>query len=209
MLPVMLNVKDKDVVIFGGGEVAERRVSKLLNADANVKVVSREFTDTLMKIRSDRLRLVEVEVEEGSISDHLKGADFVLIATDDSDLNDKIEEGCRNLGILVNRADKVSDFVIPATLDLEGISISISTEGKSPAISKMIKRRIKKLITKEDILLIELEEFLKARLKQKIKDQKRRKEILREITNRPEIVKSLKENDIGKAKELVEDYLEE
>ncbi|NOZ58909.1 MAG: NAD(P)-dependent oxidoreductase, partial [Euryarchaeota archaeon] len=39
MLPVMLNLENRRVVVFGGGRVAERRVAKLLRAGARVRVV--------------------------------------------------------------------------------------------------------------------------------------------------------------------------
>ncbi|MFQ5976189.1 MAG: bifunctional precorrin-2 dehydrogenase/sirohydrochlorin ferrochelatase [Candidatus Hydrothermarchaeales archaeon] len=209
MLPVMLNLKGKKAVVFGGGKVSERRTLKLLNSGAHVKVISKDFTDKLKRAKSEKLELITAEIEKDSVKDFLKGADLILIATSDGHLNDRIEEESHKLGLLVNRADKVSDFVIPAVLDLEGISIAISTKGKSPAVTKAIKRRIKKLITKEDILLVELEEFLKEDLKEKIDDQRKRKEILKEIITKPEIIECLKYDDLNKAKTLVTKYLED
>ena len=210
MLPIILDIKDKKTVVFGGGEVAERRTMKILSSGAHVKIISNGFTDNLKKMRSENLELKKTEIEKNSIKEYLKDADLVLIATDDSKLNDMIEEESHNQGLLVNRCDKVSDFIIPATLETGGISIAISTSGKSPALTKVLKKRIKKLITREDILLLELEESIRQDLKTKIKDQRKRKKILKEIITNPEIIESLKEdNNIDKAKILITKYLED
>ncbi len=209
MLPVMLNLKEKKAIVFGGGEVSERRTMKLLSSGAKVTVVSMDFTDKLEGITSENLELIHSKIKNENVKDYLKDADLVLIATNDGELNDRIEEESHKRGLLVNRSDKVSDFIMPAVLDTGEISIAISTRGKSPAVAKAIKRRIKKLITKEDVLLIELEEFLKQGLKDKIRDQKQRKAFLREIIIKPEIIQCLKDNNIDKAKALVTEYLED
>ncbi len=209
MLPVMLNLKGKKAIVFGGGEVSERRTMKLLSSGAKVTVVSMDFTDKLEGITSENLELIHSKIKNENVKDYLKDADLVLVATSDGELNDRIEEESHKRGLLVNRSDKVSDFIMPAVLDTGEISIAVSTRGKSPAVAKAIKGRIKKLITKEDILLVELEEFLKEDLKEKIDDQRKRKEILREIITKPEIIECLKDDDLNKAKTLVTKYLED
>lgn len=209
MLPVMLNLKGKKAIVFGGGEVSERRTMKLLSSGAKVTVISRDFTDKLGGITSENLELIHSKIKNENVKDYLKDADLVLIATSDSELNDRIEEESHTRGLLVNRSDKVSDFIMPAVLDTGDVSIAVSTRGKNPAVAKAIKRRIKKLITKEDVLLIELEDFLKHGLKDKIRDQKQRKAFLREIIIKPEIIHCLKANNIDKAKTLVTKYLED
>lgn len=200
MLPVMLDIKNKSVVVFGGGRVAERRVVKLLASKARVKVVSKKFTKNLRKMKAGNLKLIKKEINEGNIKDYIADSDIVLIATNDIELNDLIEEKSKEDRKLVNRADKVSDFIIPASLEIGDITIAISTKGKSPAVSKAIKNRIKKIIDKEDVLSMELQEFLREELKTQIKDQERRKRILRGVINRPEILRLIRKGDIEGAK---------
>jgi len=209
MFPVMLNLTGKNAIIFGGGEVSERRAMKLLNSGAKVTVISIDFTDKLEKITSENLKLIHSKIKNENVKDYLKNADLVLIATSDNELNNRIEEESHKRGLFVNRSDKISDFIMPAVLDTGDVSIAISTRGKSPAVAKAIKKRIKKLITKEDVLLIELEDFLKHGLKDKIRDQKQRKAFLREIIIKPEIIQCLKDHNIDKAKVLATKYLED
>lgn len=201
MFPVVLNLKGKRALVFGGGKVAERRAIKLLKAGAKVTVVSMDFTDALKKLKTPSLKLVEKEVKSGR--KFIKNADVVLIATDDKKLNDRLEKECEECGKIVNRADRAAGFIIPATIEAGDVIISISTKGKSPAVTKAIKTRIKKTLAKEDVLLIELQEFARRELKAKIKNQEERKRILRELINRSDIIEYLKKGNAERGREEV------
>jgi precorrin-2 dehydrogenase/sirohydrochlorin ferrochelatase len=207
MFPVFLNLAGKRVVVFGGGKVAERRIVKLIKSGATVKAVGEKFTSTLKKMSADvaELELVQVHLDRSNIREFLKNGDLVLVATDNKDLNNIIEKESKTLGKMVNRADRLADFSIPATLELGNATIAISTEGKSPAVSKMIKGRVKRAITKEDILQIELQEFAREKLKSCVAEQKERKRILRDIMNSPELLQLLKKGEIEKAKKEVKE----
>ncbi len=54
MFHIVLNLREKKAVVFGGGTVAERRVVKLIISGAQVKVVSQEFTNSLKKLESEK-----------------------------------------------------------------------------------------------------------------------------------------------------------
>jgi precorrin-2 dehydrogenase len=204
MLPVILNLKGKTVVVFGGGKVAERRILKFLDAGARVTAISKEFTGKIDKFDNQNLKRIKKEVDLKNAAGYVDMADVVAIATNDENLNNGIEILSKTLGKPVNRADAVSDFIIPATLKIGDVMIAISTTGKSPAVAKILKNRIKKVVTPEDVLLIELEEFAREKLKGKIRNQEERKRILREIINRPDITICLKKGDIKRAKEILE-----
>ncbi len=104
---------------------------------------------------------------------------------------------------MVNRADKLADFSIPATLELGGATIAISTRGRSPAVAKLIKGRVRRAISEEDILQVEVQELARERLKRHVPDQKKRKSILKDILNSPELLQLLNKGEIEKAKEEV------
>ncbi len=201
MFPVLLKSNGWKVAVFGGGKVAERRVVKLLKAGMQVDVFSREFTQGLIKNRSPNLRLYTRDLKEGRVE--LSAYDLVLIATDDARLNDEIEAQAKAQGKLVNRADKVADFIIPATIEMDDVTISISTAGKSPAMAKEIKKRLKKALTNEDLLFLELQEYARAMLKEKVKNQDRRRAFLREIMRDFEVINLVGKGEMEKAREAV------
>lgn len=202
MFPVLLDLKGKRAVVFGGGKTANRRVMKLLKAGARVTVVSRDFSPGLERFKGDDLKLVKREIKEGRR--FIENSDIVLIATDDHTLNDRLEKEARILGRMVNRADRPSDFIIPATLETGDVTVSISTGGKSPAVAKNIKKRIKMVLSKDDLYLIELEEFAREKLKKTIKNQSKREKFLRELINRSDIIEKIRSEDMEDAKRIVE-----
>ncbi len=204
----MLNLRDRRVVVFGGGKVAERRVAKLLSAGARVKVVSKSFTRTIKKLEGQNLTLIKAELSEANIAQHLRDALLVFAATDDAELNETIANLARREGKLVNRADGVADFVVPASFEVGDVIIAVSTHGKSPATAKIIKRRIKKAVTQEDILLVELQEFLREALKRRIPSQAERSRMLKAIAHDEKILEMLRRGNLEGAKALGLKYLE-
>lgn len=207
MFPVLLNLDSKRVVIFGGGEVATRRSAKFLRSGAKVQVISREFNKGLKDLKGD-IELVEDHITDEKIDEHLKGAFFVVAATDDGDLNARIEEEGRRKGILVNRADSPSDVLLPAVIDEGSIIISIATSGKSPALAKAIKKRIKKILTPEDIVQLELQEYLRAMLKNMELEQKERENILKEVMFMPEILEHIRKGELSRAREAARRFVD-
>jgi precorrin-2 dehydrogenase/sirohydrochlorin ferrochelatase len=202
LFPVLLDIKGKNAVVFGGGKTAKRRVMKLLKAGAVVTVISRDFAPGLEELGDKNLNLVREEVKNGG--GHIKKSDIVLIATDDTELNDTLESEARALKRIVNRADKTSDFIIPATLDAGDVTVSISTGGKSPAVAKNIKKRIKRMLSADDLYLIEIEEFAREKLKETVESQQDRERFLRELINRSDIIEKLRAGDSEGAKKTVE-----
>jgi len=194
-LPLMLNLKGKEVVIFGGGEVGERKAA-LFCDHAIVTVVSREFTPRLEKLSEKRkLRLIKVkDVTEKEISQHLKNAFIAIPATNDTELNETIAKLASRDGILLNRVDDLGDIIVPSVIERGDIVIGISTFGKSPALSRYMRERIEELITPEFVLMAKLQNELREALKSQVNDQKKRKEILFNVINDDDVWAALKES---------------
>ncbi len=187
-LPLMLDLAGKEVVIFGGGEVGERKASLFCDY-ARVVVISRDFTSLLGQL-SERKKIKAIKVEdlnEKEILQYMKNAFIIIPATNDALLNEKIASLADRRGILVNRVDDLGDIIIPSVIRRGDIVIGISTLGQSPAISKYIRKRIEEVITPEFAQMSRLQNDLRKILKSKVEDQKRRKEILWSIINDKEV----------------------
>ncbi len=197
MLPVVLNLRGRQVVVFGGGRVAERRVAKLLQAGARVRVVSMSFTGALRRLASgaEGLTLVRARVVPEEVEEHVGDALLVFAATSDGRLNDAIVEECRRLGKLVNRADGVADFVMPASFNVGDVVVAVATGGRSPEVAKMIKRRLMKAVAQEDILLVELQERLRGELRRLVPSPEARRRVLRKVARDQEVLQMLRSGD--------------
>ena len=95
-LPLMLDLNEKEIVIFGGGEVGERKAS-LFYEHARVTVISKEFTSGLNRFYElNKIKLIKVkDVSEKDISSFLKNAFIVIPATNDTILNENIAKIAR------------------------------------------------------------------------------------------------------------------
>lgn len=124
-------------MIVGGGEVANRKARKLLQARARVVVISPEVRPELASMA------VEVRRRPYAEGD-LKGAFLVFAATDLREVNAAVVREARERGIPVNVADEPSegDFAVPSTLRRGQLQVAVSTGGASPTLARRIRREL-------------------------------------------------------------------
>lgn len=137
--PFMIEISGKQCLVAGGGRLALHKVSILLNFGVRIKVVGEEICPELWDL--GELQIIQREFEEGDIV----GADFVVAATDDAALNERIADLCRQKDILVNAVDQkeACSFIFPALIQEKNLLISVSTGGNSPAAAAYVKRKLK------------------------------------------------------------------
>jgi len=194
-LPLMLDLNEKEIVIFGGGEVGERKAT-LFYEHAKVTVISKEFTPGLNRFfELKRIKLIKAkDISEKDISSYLKKAFIVIPATNDTILNENIAKIARNEGKFVNRVDEIGDIIVPSVIRRGDIVIGISTVGQSPALSKYIRQKIEEVITPEFAQMSRLQNEIRKILRSSVHDQKKRKEILWNIINDKDIWKGFLES---------------
>ena len=183
-LPLMLDLTGKEVVIFGGGKVGERKATFFSDSSC-VTIISREFTPELDQLSEKRnIKLIKVEdLTDNEILRYIKNAFIVIPATSDAILNDNIASVAERGGKLVNRVDDMGDVIVPSVIRQGDIVIGISTSGNSPALSKFIRQRLEEVITPEFSQMAQLQNEFREMLKSQVKDQLERSEILWNIIN--------------------------
>ena len=140
--PLFVNLGDKKIIVFGGGNIAFRRVSVLLNFGCQITVVSPEFIDGLIRLnkKTDNLFLVSESFEDWEKINSEKLSEFfiVLAATDKMEVNEIIASSARAAGALVNVCDNAlnCDFYFPAIVQNEDLVIGIFGDGKRHGIVK-------------------------------------------------------------------------
>src|SRR5512135_3514464 len=137
--PVNLDLKNKPCVVVGAGSVAQRKVKRLLACGARVSVISPQAVAALGRLSDQgKIRLVDRKVRCGD----LRGAALVIAASCDRSANALASSFCRKNNILVNVVDSPSEcnFILPSIMKKGNLSISVSTGGLSPALSKKIRR---------------------------------------------------------------------
>ncbi|WP_078546812.1 precorrin-2 dehydrogenase/sirohydrochlorin ferrochelatase family protein [Litchfieldia alkalitelluris] len=142
MLPIMLEIEGKPCVVIGGGKIALRKVKLLLDAKAEVTVVSPVVCEEIKQLSlENQVDVLEREVEKTDYLDKF----LTIAATDSIELNKKIAANIPN-NQLINVVNKheLGNFHIPASFARGKLNISISTSGASPHLAKKIKQDLMK-----------------------------------------------------------------
>lgn len=172
-LPLQLDLSERQVLIFGGGGVGERK-ARLFSRSARVIVVSRDFTPSLRQMESDgALTLICSDLSlPQDFEKYLEGAFIAIPATSDQVLNRKIEQAAHARGILVNRVDGVGDVVVPSLIRKGPITIAIFTQ--SPALSKHLRLRLEEELAEDYEAMARLLSEIRRELKGSVPEQRER-----------------------------------
>jgi precorrin-2 dehydrogenase/sirohydrochlorin ferrochelatase len=137
---MMVHIKDKPIVVVGGGKVATRKLESLLDAEANVTVISPEITGELKAwVDSQKLSWKQKRFEPEDVQE----AFMIIAATDHTEVNLNVHKVAKPYQ-LINIADRpeLSNFIVPSTLQRGKLLISVSTSGASPGLSRKIKQEL-------------------------------------------------------------------
>ncbi|WP_254545854.1 precorrin-2 dehydrogenase/sirohydrochlorin ferrochelatase family protein [Halomarina pelagica] len=162
MIPLLHDFTGRRVLVFGGGRVGARR-ARTFAREAEVVVVSPAFVgDGDGEREGDEpgdergygdatlVRAAPAPDDVPAWFDRVAPA-LVVAATDDPSLNDAIAAEARARGVLVNRADRaggrdLGGVAIPATVRDDPVVVAVSTGGRSPALSRVLRERIEREI---------------------------------------------------------------
>ncbi|MDD4127842.1 MAG: bifunctional precorrin-2 dehydrogenase/sirohydrochlorin ferrochelatase [Methanomicrobium sp.] len=193
MIPLFHDLNGKKVVIFGGGEVGFRKAS-FFYPEADVSVVSKAFVEEFNTINITAIKKDLNEADDSYLNDIIKGSLIVVAATSSRDLNDRIGILAKNAGVFFNNADgKAGDIIIPSVVFGKNFLIAVSTCGKSPAMSRYIRKNLEKNLPNLDEM-IALQNEIRELIKEKVSIQKDRNKILRDIIDDEAVWEKLKEN---------------
>jgi siroheme synthase-like protein len=151
----LIGLQERQAVVVGGGSIAARKAGSLLEAGAQITVISPAVVPELRSLAEKGLiRLLERAYQAGDLA----GAFLAFAATDDPEVNQAVwEEGNRS-GCLVNAVDDPahSNFIMPAVVRRGDMAIAISTGGASPALARRLREWLDTLISPEYGELVEL-----------------------------------------------------
>lgn len=199
---VSMNLRDKKCLVIGGGKVAQRKITGLLQCNAIVVVVSPKITETIEQLAANGKITYYQRVYS---SEDLTDAYLVISATDNSEVNSQVAKACQQKGILVNVADEPSlcSFFVNSVIRRGDLTISISTNGKSPLLASTLKKDLEDQFGDEYKAFLEIMGEVREEVLAKCDNPIRRKEIFNIIFFELNILQLLKDGDISLAKERV------
>ncbi len=148
-LPLYVDMKGKEVLIFGGGKIAKRRINTMYDFEASVTVVAPSVLPEIKELEG--VVIVEKPYTPGMIRKLGESgiAPFiVLAATNDKAVNEEIYKESKALGIAVNNASnqKQCDFMFPAVIRKGDMVIGVTSGGRdhkgTAKMAKMLREDI-------------------------------------------------------------------
>lgn len=141
--PLNMELGGRSCVVVGGGRVAQRKTATLLLAGACVTVIAPQLTAQLAALAAaDTLRWLPHPYVQGCLG--ALQPFLVFCTTDDSLINRQAAAEAKSLGALVNAAEQpeLSDFTVPASVRRGDVLFTVSTDGKSPALSRLLRQQL-------------------------------------------------------------------
>lgn len=191
--PISINLAHKKCLVIGGGKVSLRKTKQLLKYNADVTIISKTILEDFKTLN------VNIILQEFKPS-YLQDVFLVVCATNDIKLNQQILDICNSRNILCNSATNNLDngYIFSAIAEQDSITVSVTTNGESPYISKLIKDDIQdEILSKYGKALEVSKEWRKYLLEHELDHNIRKK-----------IVKNLIEYTLLKGKPSVEKALQ-
>ena len=216
LLIVDLNLKGKLVIVVGGGQEGLKKINSLLTQDCKILLISDKTNSQISSyVKQKKITFKKIKLKDASFLSKYKPI-LVMAATDDKRLNRKIVEKAKKMRCYAYASDdpEVSDFSHPSVINIEDtVQIAVSTGGRSPAMARKIRMQaenvFKKIIKKEDIDQIKLQEIARSSAKARLPTPLERKKFLYSVINDNQIKQLIKEGNFKKAQRRVMDMLGE
>jgi uroporphyrin-III C-methyltransferase / precorrin-2 dehydrogenase / sirohydrochlorin ferrochelatase len=166
-LPVNLDIRDRDCVVVGGGEVAARKAGLLVRAGGRVTIIAPALGAAFEALcaggevahRAKRFETADLDA-----------CVLAIAATDDAAVNAAVADAAKARGIPVNVADRpeLCTFILPSIVDRSPVLISVSSGGASPVLARLLRARIETQVPHAYGRLAELVRRFRPVVKQRI-----------------------------------------
>ncbi len=170
-LPINIDLKTKQCLVFGAGTIALRKIQMLLKAQASVICVAKEIHPEINKLSHDQdITIIKSDIY-AYIRDHdLRQMVLILSATNDKKLAQHIYDHAQSQNILINTVDSQSlcSYISPAIVNRSPLIISISSSGAAPVLARMIREKIEKLLPQRLGRLTSFAQSLREKVKKHI-----------------------------------------
>ncbi|MBY6047694.1 siroheme synthase CysG [Vannielia litorea] len=137
--PIFVNLRGERVTLSGGGEAALAKLRLLLKTEGDIHVFAAEPHADLETLADEgRLTLHRRAARAGDFT----GSRLAYGANEDHAEDTRIKALAEAEGALVNIVDDLhnSQFITPAIVDRDPVTVAIGTEGAAPVLARAIKR---------------------------------------------------------------------
>lgn len=173
LFPVLLNLNGRLCVVIGGGDVAVRKVTTLLERGALVRVIAPQARPEIVKLADENK--IELETRAYRVGD-LASAFLCVAAADNPEVNARARQEAAVKRVLINVADdpEGSDYQTPSFFEDGPLLLALSTSGASPAVARTLRRMIQDWLGGSMAPALAVVEKFRDRVKDAVADPKDR-----------------------------------
>ncbi len=187
MIPINIEVKNRKIVIIGGGKVAEKRAVSFLENEALVHIIAPEATSKIREYSQNNKVIWKRRVYQ---KDDLDGAFIGILAVNNQKVEEEFLKEARekNLLVCVSSDYKKGNFIFPATAQKGKILIGVSTGGAFPLLSAEILEDLENMVGQNYQLLVDYLAQVRDEVKQRY-PKKKREIILKRVFEKRKFIK--------------------
>ena len=143
--PIFMNLRDQRCLVVGGGNVARRKAVALVRSGARIRLVATEIKADLLRLADEHEFEVNLRCFEAA---DLNGVVLAIAATNDEQINRQVADLAATVNLPVNVVDRadLSTFITPAIVDRSPVIVAVSSGGKAPVLTRLLKARLETLI---------------------------------------------------------------
>ena len=166
--PIFLEIKNKPVLVIGGGDIALRKIKLLIKSKPNLTVVAKNFCEEILDLK-DRYS-IDI-IQKDFHPDDIEFPMIIIAATNNKLLNKQIAQIGGKKKIPVNVVDQPSlcTFTMGSIVERGSLVVSISSSGKAPVLVRQLREKIEMMIPDAYKDLVDLAGSLRDKVKKSIK----------------------------------------
>ena len=175
--PMFVDIKDREILICGGGSHAAEKVQRLVPFGACIRIISEKAPESIERqegVRAEKRRFEENDLDSFPV---------FVIAAEDRQENERIVSICRRRHVPVNAVDMqdICDFIFPAMILSGQLCIGISTGGASPAAAVELKKRIAEQIPDNMDEILDQMADIRSTVRERIPDREGQRQAFRSM----------------------------
>lgn len=143
--PLFVDMQDAEVLIVGGGAIAERKWRLLARTSAHIRIVAPELNDALAHAAESG----DVVWQSRPVrDDDIGGQRLIIAATADATVNRRVAALARDAGVLVNVVDDRDHCtaIMPALVERGRLTVAIGSQGVLPVLARRVRERIEAML---------------------------------------------------------------
>lgn len=205
-LPLFFDLKNKPVLVVGGGNVAVRKIKILRRTGAVIKVVASSLcTELKNMLFKSEIIWIGKKFEPMMLNTIV----LVIVATNNSNLNSLIYQNAEKRHILINTVDDSNkcSFIFPAIIDRAPILIGISSSGTAPVLVRMLREKFELLLPESLGLVAKLAGVWRKRVKKCIINVMSRRKFWEKIFYKGHVAMLMEQGRTKEANQILEHAL--